>query len=351
VAKSLCCLFASGLIMLIGLSACSKVYQGPVSNHFDGSRFFMAGTDHGFSDMLKWLWEMETVEWPEWIEDPVQPPPPNKVGKNDLRLTYVNHATVLIQTNGLNILTDPIWSLRAGLFSWLGVKRIRNPGFRFEDLPKIDLVLISHDHYDHLDLPTLVDIAKRDQPTIITGLGLQKYLKNKGIRKVVELDWWQSYQTRKNEVTLTFVPALHSSGRWPLLGNKTLWGGYVISSPQGNIYFAGDTGYGDFINQIARQFSQFRLTILPIGSYEKRWFMKNQHMNPEDAVKAHLVLDSKQSVGIHYGTFAEHPEQTVNAHEDDLFKALAKLDVEESEFWIFQFGEGRNVKPVVPVTQ
>jgi L-ascorbate metabolism protein UlaG (beta-lactamase superfamily) len=303
----------------------------------------MEGADHTFGEMVKWMWQMETVKWPEWIVDPVQPPPPVSVGKGELRITYVNHATVLLQMDEVNILTDPIWSLKAGPFSCIVVKRIRKPGIAFENLPKIDLVLISHDHYDHLDLPTLTKIAHRDDPLILTGLGLKSFLEKNGVLKTEELDWWQTYKLKNSEMTITFVPSLHSSGRWPWLGNRTLWGGYVVSNPEGNIYFAGDTGYGDFVDKIHERFDRFRLTILPIGSYEKRWFMKNQHMNPEDAVKTHIVLRSMQSVGIHFGTFAEHPEQTVDAHEKDLAKALDEQRIDKSEFWVLKFGEGRNV--------
>lgn len=344
-AKSSNSLFLPGLLLILGLSACSIGYKGPVSDHFDGSRFFMQGADHSFSDMVKWLWEMETVEWPEWVVDPVQPPPLETVGTGELRVTYVNHATVLIQADDLNILTDPIWSSRAGPLPWIGVKRIRDPGVAFENLPQIDLVLISHDHYDHLDLPTLTKIVQRDDPVILTGLGLKQYLEGQGILKTTELDWWQTYQPESSEFMITFVPALHSSGRWPLMGNKSLWGGYVIANPQGNIYFAGDTGSGDFIDRISERFDRFRLTILPIGSYEKRWFMKNSHMNPDDAVKAHLLLNSQQSVGIHFGTFSEHPEQTVDAHERDLEAALKDHNLNPEQFWVLKFGEGKTINP------
>jgi L-ascorbate metabolism protein UlaG (beta-lactamase superfamily) len=196
-----------------------------------------------------------------------------------------------------------------------------------------------------LDLPTLTKIALRDDPMILTGLGLKPFLEKRGVLKTVELDWWQTYKPANSELTITFVPALHSSGRWPLLGNTSLWGGYVISNQKGNIYFAGDTGYGDFVDKIHERFDRFRLTILPVGSYEKRWFMKNQHINPDDAVKMHIALQSMQSVGIHFGTFAEHPEQTVDAHETDLSEALDKRGIDQSRFWILKFGEGRIVIP------
>jgi L-ascorbate metabolism protein UlaG (beta-lactamase superfamily) len=343
--KDMLTLLFAGLLMIFGLGACSIGYKGPVSDHFNGSCFFIEGNGHSFGDMLKWMWEMDTVEWPEWIVDDVQSQPPKIVGMGELRITYVNHATILLQLDQKNILTDPIWSTKAGPFSWLGVKRIRDPGVAFENLPKIDLILISHDHYDHLDLPTLSLIAERDNPIILSGLGLKRYLRKHGILKSEELDWWYTYQPPNSELTITFVPALHNSGRWPILRNKTLWGGYVISNRQGNIYFAGDTGYGDFISQIGKHFDGFLLTILPIGSYEKRWFMKNQHMNPDDAVQTHLALKSKQSMGFHYGTFAEHPEQAVDAHEKDLARALDKRKIDKSKFWVLKFGEGRSVVP------
>ena len=320
------------------------MYQGPVSDHFDGTRFFNEEHDHTFIDMFKWLWEMETVEWPEWINDPPQPKPVEFVNDGSVRVTYINHATILIQMDSINILTDPIWSERASPVPWTGTKRIRSPGIKMEDLPSINLILISHDHYDHLDIPTLKELAKRDQPQILVGLGAKTILESEGIALVHEMDWWQDYPIQSINMKITFVPALHNSGRILFGGNRTLWGGFVLEGKSGRVYFAGDTGYGQFLNALKERFSEFNLTIFPIGSYEKRWFMKTQHMNPDDAVKAHIFLNSKQSVGIHYGSFLEHPEQTIDNHETDLQAALIKYKVLESEFWILQFGEGRYVQ-------
>lgn len=158
------------------------------------------------------------------------------------------------------------------------------------------------------------------------------------------MDWWQEYTVRSPDVKLTFVPARHNSGRSLLGDNRTLWGGFVIEGITGKVYFAGDTGYDDdFLEEIKNRFGIFRLTVLPIGSYEKRWFMQTQHMNPDDAVKVHRLLSSRQSVGIHFGTFKEHPEQSIDAHEKDLVSALDKYKVEPSAFWVLQFGEGRYV--------
>jgi len=329
------------IFIVLAIRGCTPLYHGPVSDHFDGTRFFSEEHDHTFTDMLKWLWEMETVEWPEWITDPSQPNPVDYVSDTRVKITYINHATTLIQLDSLNILTDPIWSERASPVSWFGTKRIRNPGIKLADLPIIDIILISHDHYDHLDISTLQELANRDQPQILAGLGVKSILESHGITSVQEMDWWQDYQFKTSDITITFVPAQHGSGRNLFGENRTLWGGFIINGISGRIYFAGDTGYGRFLNDLKSQYSEFDLTVFPIGSYEKRWFMKNQHMNPDDAVKAHILLNSKQSVGIHYATFLEHPEQTVNQHETDLKAALVSSNVSESEFWILQFGEGR----------
>ena len=178
----------------------ASLYTGPISDHFDGERFYNEVPDHTFGAMVKWLWEMKTTPWPEWVDDPVQPRPVERVGDGKLRVTYINHATVLIQMDGLNILTDPIWSDRAGPFSWLGTKRVRAPGVKMEDLPRIDVILISHDHYDHLDLPTLQTLYTRDHPLILAGLGIKPFLESNGLSPVIQLDWWQEYVLKSSNI-------------------------------------------------------------------------------------------------------------------------------------------------------
>lgn len=330
------------LLPLLTLTAGCSYWQGPQTDHFKGNRFVNREPDNTFVDHLRWFWEMDTVEWPEWIDDPPQPKPLPQVEGDNLRVTYINQATVLIQTNGLNILTDPIWSDFAGPVSWASAKRIRAPGIKFEDLPKIDIVLISHDHYDHLDIPTLKRIMKTSRPAIIGGLGIAERLEGLGSSEITTLDWWQEYGYSPT-VKITFVPARHGSGRGIFDANETLWGGFVIEAPAGNIYFAGDTGFGSFFKEIRQKFDCFRLAILPIGNYQKRWFMKSEHMNPDDAVRVHKMLNIKKSVGMHFATFAEHPEQAINAHEQDLQIALEKHKVSEDDFLILKFGEGREL--------
>lgn len=329
------------ILLAVVLQGCSY-YEGPPSDHFDGERFHNKKAGNGLGDHLKWFWEMETVEWPEWIDDPVQPAPPQKVGRGDLRATFVNQATVLIQMDGINILTDPFWSERGGPTSWMGAKRVRAPGIKLDDLPPIDIILISHDHYDHLDFPTLERIMERHHPVLLTGLGVGKRLDGFDTLKIVELDWWDHYRY-SDEIQITFVPAKHSSGRGMFDADKTLWGAFVIESPHGRVLFFGDTAYGDFIEDIRKRYEGFRLGILPIGSYEPYWFMGTEHMNPEDAVRIHRSLNIQTSMGVHFATIAEHPEQTIDAHEKDLSEALEKYDIPASEFLIPGFGEGRDI--------
>ncbi len=332
--KSFCFIFILIIFTVFLIVGCTY-YNGPATDHFDGSRFTNNEPDHSFSDMVKWWWEMETIEWPDWVEDPPQPIPVEQVASGNLRVTYINHATVLVQIDGVNVVTDPFWSERAGPFSWLGAKRVRSPGVRIEDLPEINVILISHDHYDHFDVPSLKKLIKRDGPLIIAGLGMKTRFKNTNGANVVTLDWWQQHSMGKEGLEIVCVPSKHNSGRFLFDKNKTLWAGFILKSSHGNVLFMGDTAYGDFFQEISSRFSPIRLAILPIGSYEKRWFMKNQHMNPDDAVKAHIVLNATQSMGIHFGTLKEHPEQTITAHETDLANALKNRGV--SEPWsVFQ---------------
>ncbi len=329
------------LISLVSFS-CSTAPGYPRSDHFDGKKFFNPDTrvGHGFLDTIKWLWEMDVVRWPQWIEDQPREKLLQRIGRGRIRITYINQGTTLIQLDNCNILTDPIWSDKAGPYSWLGVKRVRKPGIPFDDLPPVDLILISHDHYDHLDIQTLKKLYKIKQPKIITGLGIKRILNSEGIFNVTELDWWENCPYKGREILITFVPASHSSGRGIFDTNRTLWGGFVIKGKSGTIYFAGDSGYADFVNTIKKTFPQITVSLLPLGSYEKRWYMKHQHMNPSDAVKIHKILNSQISMGIHFATFLEHPEQSIDAHEKDLKIALKKYSFSESCFIVPKFGEG-----------
>lgn len=332
------------LIMINLFWNCCASYDGIISDHFDGSEFFNPETTgHSFWDTITWFWEMDSYDWPEWIGNKSYPFPLDYVESGKLKITFVNHATMLIQLDSINILTDPVWSETPSPISWLGPRRVRAPGIKFENLPPIHVVLISHDHYDHLDLPTLEMLFEKHNPIIIAGLGVKYILDDNDMTNSIELDWWDVFDLPESEIKINFVPARHNSGRGLFGGNSTLWGGFVIESPCSRIYFAGDTAFGNFLNDIAEKYDSFDLTILPLGNYEKRWFMKNQHMNPDEAVQTHILLNSKQSVGIHYGTFEEHPEQAYDAHEKHLDSALTKYDIDSNKFRMLDFGEGKTI--------
>ena len=332
--------YACMFVLVITITQACNYYDGPHSGNFNGKRFYNEEPGQSFRDHVRWLWEMKTINWPKWIEDPPQPPPVSLVDKDELRATFVNQSSVLIQMDGINILTDPFWSDRAGPNSWLGAKRIRAPGVSLQDLPHIDLILISHDHYDHLDLPTLDTIIAESNPTIHVGLGVATRLSESVQAKVIELNWWDDY-SYSDDLKITFVPARHSSGRRLLDKDKTLWGGYVLEGSPGRVLFFGDTAFGGFLENIRNKFEGFRLAILPIGSYEPYWFMGREHMNPEAAVRVHKMLNVHTSMGTHFGTVAEHPQQTVYAHKKDLSAALKQHNLTASEFVLLKFGEGR----------
>jgi L-ascorbate metabolism protein UlaG (beta-lactamase superfamily) len=218
-----------------------------------------------------------------------------------LRTTLVNHSTVLLQQRGSNILTDPVWSARVSPLSWIGPPRRRDPGVSWENLPRIDAVLISHNHYDHLDLPTLRRLAARGDSTFIVPSGGAKLLRAEKIGPVHELDWGESLTL--SGFTIHCVPALHFSSRGLFDRNRTLWCGYVIESQERLVYFAGDTAFGSHFAQIRERFGPPRLALLPIGAYEPRWFMSPVHMGPDEAVRAHRILGAETSIAIHHGTF------------------------------------------------
>lgn len=298
---------------------------------------------HGVGALVRWQLSRDRGSWREWVDAEPGPPPPRRVGGSKLRVTFVNHATTLVQLDGVNMLTDPIYSKRASPVSWAGPRRRRPPGIRFEDLPPIDVVLVSHNHYDHMDLPTLRRLQKAYAPLIIVGLGNGRYLRRRGLKKVVALDWWQQ-ATIKGGLRVHAVPAQHFSARGTCDRNQTLWAGFVVESEaSGNVYFAGDTGFGPHFRAIGERFAPLRLALLPIGAFRPRWFMKSMHISPDDAVRAHILLGAQRSVAMHFGTFALGDDGELEPVEA-LKKAL-KRRKPHAPFWVLGFGEGREVPP------
>lgn len=338
------------------LSGCclysARGYRGPVSDHFDGEAFYNEGVEAPegrFLRFLGWILNRDQGPWPEVEDVTPGPPPPHRVGPGELRVTFVNHATVLVQMDGINVLTDPVWSEGVGPESLEVVRRVRPPGLRFEDLPPIDLVLLSHNHYDHMDLPTLRRLQAEHAPRIAAGLGSADILRRAGVRSAKDFDWWQSAKV-SGTVRLTSVPVQHFSMRGVCDRDKVLWTGFVLEGPAGRVYFGGDTGYGPHFAEVGQRFGPMRLAVLPIGAYRPRWFMSHVHIDPAEALAAALDLRAATAVGMHFGTF----KQADDGRDEpiaDLHRALDEAGVSRERFWVLGFGEGRDVPPLEVAVQ
>ena len=305
------------------------------SDHFDGRRFVnpTGPASQPFAAVPRMLREPRT-RWPARIDEPPQRPAPLEGAV--AVVTFIGHATFLIQTAAGNFLTDPMYSDRAGPFGLLGPRRVRQPAVRFDDLPSISTVLLSHNHYDHCDRPTLARFARRFDPVVITPIGNGALVKSTGLRNVEELDWWQDATT--STLPLTLTPAHHFSARTPFDRNRALWGGFTLAVAHRRIYFAGDSAYAPFFREVRRRFGPIDLALLPIGAYEPRWFMKAVHMNPAEALQAHVDLEASESIAMHFGTFqltTEGIDEPVRALE----QARLAHHVEPSAFRAIGFGE------------
>jgi N-acyl-phosphatidylethanolamine-hydrolysing phospholipase D len=258
-------------------------------------------------------------------------PPPTAI-------TWIGHATLLVQVDGLGILTDPQWSDRAGPTSWLGPRRLGPPGLAFESLPRIDVVVISHDHFDHLDLPTVRRLAATQDPLFLVPLGMRDWFRDNGMSHVEELDWWQEYQYRG--VRFVCVPAQHFSQRSFWDGNRRLWASWAIVGRERRLYFGGDTGYFDGFREAGRRLGPFDVVALAIGSYLPAEIMKAVHTTPEEAVQAFLDLDGGVMLGMHWGTFdlAEEPLEEPPVRMRGEFE---RRHLDPARAWILKIGETR----------
>lgn len=318
-------------------------YAGPVSDHFDGTTFF---DPHGmapksFRDVLRWQFGREPrTPWPGSWPLETTDKPPARVDDDRLRLSYVGHASLLMQTRGVNILFDPVWSERVSPVAFVGPKRVNPPGIAFEDLPPIDLILVSHNHYDHLDVPTLARLHAAHGPRVIAPLGQDAIMRAAvpGIR--AEAYDWGDRVVIGHEVAVHLAPMRHWSARGVFDRNKALWAAFIIETPVGPIYHVGDSGYGEghHFKEAGRRFGGFRLAILPIGAYEPRWFMRDQHMNPDDAVQAMLDCGARRAMAHHWGTIRLTNEGILEPRER-LAAALAARALPPERFRALRPGE------------
>jgi L-ascorbate metabolism protein UlaG (beta-lactamase superfamily) len=307
-------------------------YSGPVSANFDGLHFSDGRViTKGFKEFFQWQLQGGRESWPSRFNAPAPDLPPPRV--EGMRVTHVGHATFLIQVGGLNIVTDPLWVERASPFQFAGPRRVNPPGVAFENLPKVDVILITHNHYDHLDLATVHRIADRDKPRIIAPLGNDSIIRAKRPDIVVEAHDWGDVVALSPAVSATLVPAYHWSARGAFDRRMALWASYVISAPAGRIYHIGDTGYHDgaFFREHGRTYGPFRLALLPIGAYEPRWFMADNHMNPDEAVEVMLSLGAEAALGHHWGTF-QLTNEGVERPREALAAALARAGISAERF-------------------
>jgi L-ascorbate metabolism protein UlaG (beta-lactamase superfamily) len=324
-------------------AAQARYYAEALSDHFDGFRFI---DPHGIApkslaELARW-WSMRSVResWPAAVPSPFADAPPERVDGRGLRVCFVGHASLLVQTAGLNILVDPVWSERVSPLDFVGPKRVNDPGIPFDLLPKIDVVLVSHNHYDHLDMPTLSQLAAVHRPRVITPLGNDVIMQAHDPAITAEAYDWGDRVTLAPGVTVTLAPMRHWSARGLLDRNKALWAAFVIATPAGRIYHVGDSGYGDgFRFREARDlYGPFRLAILPIGAYEPRWFMRDQHMGPDESVQALVDCGAEFALAHHHGTF-HLADEGIEAPVEELKLACTGARIEADRFRAFRPGQ------------
>ena len=332
----------------------NRYYEGPASDHFDGTHFFNPdGVEpKGFVDLLKWQLGGGRKVWPEQFPSTFRDVPPERVEGAELRVSFVGHATMLVQVAGLNVLTDPVWSQRASPVAFAGPKRVNAPGIAFDDLPKIDAVLLSHNHYDHLDGETLSRLAATHDPLVVTPLGNDTILASidPAIRTVVG-DWGDTVELADG-VTVRFEPAHHWSARGLADRRHALWAAFVLDAgAAGRIYHVGDTGFHRGINYEAARakYGSFRLAILPFGAFEPRGFMRGQHQNPDEAVQGHLLCGAEHTLGHHWGTF-QLTNESIEDQIEELRAAREKHNVAEDRFRRLMPGAAWDVPLAAPNT-
>ncbi len=320
----------------------SRYYSGPVSDHFDGQRFHgpVRSGGKGLGALLRWQLAGSRAKWPRWVENAPFPPPPERVDGSTIRLTMIGHVTVLIQTAGLNILTDPVWSMRMSPFSFAGPKRVRAPGIALDALPPIDVVLVSHNHYDHLDVATLATLVERHDPQIFTPLGNDTIIRKAvpGAR-IVAMDWDE--RTAFGDLVVETEPVSHWSARWSNDQNEALWAGFTLHTPAKRIFVNCDSGFagGWWVKRLMAKHEHFDAALNPIGAYAPRWFMADAHMDPDDAVTVHQIMGGPPTLGFHWGT-VQLTDEPINEPPERLATALAREGIDPAKFRTLAPGQG-----------
>lgn len=281
-------------------------YRGPRSDHFDGVRFFNPGqptTDRSILDLLRWQFAgRPAAKWPSAVPAK-QVRPADRVG--GLRVTAVGHSSLLIQVANVNVLTDPIWSDRASPVSFAAPKRVTAPGIAFEALPPVDIVLLSHSHYDHFDVATLRRLQAKFRPLFVGPLGMDALVGRMIANVRIEVGDWGDCFDLSDDISVRIVPANHWSSRSLSDRRMMLWCGFLVRAAGRQIYYAGDTGYGagSIFRAMRDRYGACDLALIPIGAYAPRWFMQTQHVDPDEAVQIMLDCGALQALGIHWGTF------------------------------------------------
>ena len=349
-------------------------YFNPLKKHHRPDGFqnnYMSFRGKRWHEILRWRWQAWRAGHPKAMGTPIAVVHPDldfihsnaKAGlQMQPAVTWIGHITVLAQLGGLNILTDPVFSDRCFPVQWAGPKRQTPPGLTLAQLPHIDVVLLSHNHYDHMDEASLLALSKQAGgcPLFITPLGHKRWFARRGIHHVIELDWWDTHvlaATAHSERTpVTLTPAQHWSARTATDALLSLWGGFAVMSPQCHLFFAGDTGYSKDSADIRHHFASeqssaagggFDIALLPIGAYEPRWFMQDQHVNPQEAVQIFSDLGCKQAIAVHWGTF-QLTDEPLDEPPRALSRALSAKGLSEHDFQVLPIGGSLRVAPRRP---
>ncbi len=358
-------LFAATLALFSGAEAgaadpAAKTHHRP--NGFQNN--YLEFEPKGLAALLKWQYESFRGGLPRPAAAPTPRVAPDLAALHSNAgagaamtptLTWVGHATMLAQLGGLNVITDPVFSERVSPLSFIGPKRHVPPGLTLAQLPHVDVVLISHNHYDHLDDASVRALAAQPggSPLFVVPLGIKAWMADRGITHVVELDWWQSHPvaSKKGTVDVVLTPVQHWSGRGLNDRLATLWGGYAVFAPDQHLFFSGDTGYSNDFKDIREHFAArqregggFDIALIAVGAYEPRWFMTSQHVNPAEAVQIHFDLGAKRSVGVHWGTF-ELTDESLDTPPLALADARAAKGLAAEQFFVMAIGETRQLAP------